>query len=66
MVLVPNSKGLDNALAVRDLFDEVALFVSASETHNKRNINRTVDETMADVDGDGQADRRRGPRLLLR
>src|SRR5690606_32138794 len=27
MVLVPNSKGLDNALAHRDLFEEIALFV---------------------------------------
>ncbi|MFW2237902.1 hydroxymethylglutaryl-CoA lyase [Rhodococcus opacus] len=50
MVLVPNSKGLDNALKVRDKFHEVAIFVSASETHNKRNVNRTVDETMADND----------------
>ena len=49
MVLVPNSRGLGNALAVRDLFEEVALFVSASQTHNQRNINRTVEETMADV-----------------
>lgn len=49
MVLVPNSKGLDNALRHRDLFEEIALFVSASETHNKRNINRTVRETMDDV-----------------
>ena len=36
MVLVPNSKGLDNALRVRETFSEVAIFVSASETHNKR------------------------------
>ncbi len=43
MVLVPNSRGLDNALAVREEFEEVALFVSASQTHNLRNINRTVD-----------------------
>lgn len=50
MVLVPNSKGLDNALTVRDKFHEVAIFVSASETHNKKNVNRTVDETMADND----------------
>jgi hydroxymethylglutaryl-CoA lyase len=49
MVLVPNSRGLDNALDVRDLFEEVALFVSASQTHNKKNINRTVEETMDDV-----------------
>ena len=50
MVLVPNSKGLDNALKVRDKFHEVAIFVSASESHNKKNVNRTVDETMADND----------------
>ncbi|KLL95254.1 hydroxymethylglutaryl-CoA lyase [Rhodococcus sp. IITR03] len=50
MVLVPNSRGLDNALKVRDTFHEVAIFVSASETHNKKNVNRTVDETMADND----------------
>jgi len=49
MVLVPNSRGLGNALAVRDLFEEVALFVSASQTHNQRNINRTIEETMADA-----------------
>ena len=49
MVLIPNSRGLDNALQVRELFEEATLFVSASETHNKRNINRTVAETMADV-----------------
>lgn len=54
MVLVPNSRGLDNALQVRDLFEEVALFVSASETHNKRNINRTVEETMTDVKAMGK------------
>src|SRR6478735_153612 len=48
MVLVPNSKGLDNALRVRKTFSEVAIFVSASETHNKRNVNRTIAESMAD------------------
>lgn len=48
MVLIPNSKGLDNALKVRERFHEAAIFVSASETHNKKNVNRTVDETMAD------------------
>jgi hydroxymethylglutaryl-CoA lyase len=48
MVLIPNSRGLDNALKVRDKFHEAAIFVSASETHNKKNVNRTVEETMAD------------------
>ncbi|MFJ9173785.1 hydroxymethylglutaryl-CoA lyase [Streptomyces sp. NPDC102360] len=49
MVLIPNTKGLDNALKVRHLFEAATLFVSASQTHNKKNINRTVEETMADV-----------------
>ncbi|TGD37071.1 hydroxymethylglutaryl-CoA lyase [Brevibacterium aurantiacum] len=49
MVLIPNSKGLDNALKVRELFDAATLFVSASESHNKANINRTVRQTMDDV-----------------
>ncbi|KRF21113.1 hydroxymethylglutaryl-CoA lyase [Nocardioides sp. Soil797] len=49
MVLIPNSKGLDNALREREFFEDATLFVSASQTHNKRNINRTVEETMADV-----------------
>lgn len=48
MVLVPNSKGLANALAHRDLFHDVVIFVSASETHNSKNVRRTVAETMAD------------------
>lgn len=51
MVLVPNSRGLDNALKVKETFHEVAIFVSASETHNFKNVNRTVDQTMADNDG---------------
>ncbi|MET8427940.1 hydroxymethylglutaryl-CoA lyase [Nocardia sp. NPDC004860] len=50
MVLVPNTRGLENALEVRDKFHEVAIFVSASETHNKKNVNRTVAESMADND----------------
>jgi hydroxymethylglutaryl-CoA lyase len=50
MVLIPNSKGLDNALRVRERFHEAAIFVSASEMHNKKNVNRTVDETMVDND----------------
>ena len=50
MVLVPNTRGLDNALKVRHRFHEAAIFVSASETHNRKNVNRTVAETMADND----------------
>ena len=49
MVLIPNSRGLDNALQVRDLYDAAVLFVSSSESHNKANINRSVRETMDEV-----------------
>src|ERR1700734_1452506 len=36
-VLIPNSRGLENALKVRDLWDAASVFVSASQTHNKKN-----------------------------
>ena len=41
--LVPNLKGLERALEVN--IDEVCLFLSASETHNKKNINKTITNT---------------------
>jgi hydroxymethylglutaryl-CoA lyase len=44
-VLVPNQRGLETALEHRDRFHEVAVFLSASETHNRNNVNRTVDES---------------------
>jgi hydroxymethylglutaryl-CoA lyase len=45
-VLLPNERGLDNALRVREHFHEVGLVVSASETHNLENINRSIEESM--------------------
>ncbi|MCQ5365246.1 hydroxymethylglutaryl-CoA lyase [Anoxybacillus salavatliensis] len=41
--LVPNKKGLEGALAAN--IDEVAVFMSASETHNRKNINKSIEET---------------------
>lgn len=41
--LVPNLRGLDRAVGAG--LREIAVFMSASETHNKRNINKTIDET---------------------
>ena len=41
-VLIPNERGLERALAHRDRFDEVNLFLSATETHNQRNVNRSI------------------------
>jgi hydroxymethylglutaryl-CoA lyase len=50
-VLVPNEKGLDRGLALieRDqmrLFDEINVFLSASETHNRKNVNRSIEESL--------------------
>jgi hydroxymethylglutaryl-CoA lyase len=44
--LVPNRKGLDRALEAK--MNEVAIFISASETHNQSNINKPIDETLAE------------------
>jgi hydroxymethylglutaryl-CoA lyase len=49
-VLVPNERGLDNALALREHFQEVNLFLSASETHNQKNVNRSVEESLSGLE----------------
>src|SRR5256885_2521786 len=63
-VLIPNEKGLDNALRVRadpggpagarsrvrDRFQEVNLFLSASETHNRKNVNRSIEESLSGLE----------------
>jgi hydroxymethylglutaryl-CoA lyase len=49
-VLIPNEKGLDNALAQRDKFAEVNLFLSATERHNQENVNRSVEESLAGLE----------------
>jgi hydroxymethylglutaryl-CoA lyase len=45
-VLIPNLRGLERALPLRDRFDEVSVFLSASETHNGKNVNRSVAESL--------------------
>lgn len=50
-VLIPNSRGLENALKLRDRFQEANFFLSASETHNEKNVNRTIAESLADLEG---------------
>jgi hydroxymethylglutaryl-CoA lyase len=46
-VLIPNQRGLEAALAHRDRIDEVNVFLSASESHNRHNVNRSVSESVA-------------------
>jgi hydroxymethylglutaryl-CoA lyase len=61
-VLIPNERGLDAALALREdaaaragqsrrpAFDEVNVFLSASETHNFKNVNRSIAESLAGLE----------------
>lgn len=49
-VLVPNLRGLEAALEVREKIDEVNVFLSASETHNRHNLNRSVEESLENVE----------------
>jgi hydroxymethylglutaryl-CoA lyase len=46
-VLIPNERGLDAALEHRAQIDEINVFLSASETHNRKNVNRTIPESLA-------------------
>lgn len=45
--LIPNLRGYERARAAQ--IDEVVLVVSASESHNRANLNRSVDESLAQL-----------------
>jgi hydroxymethylglutaryl-CoA lyase len=45
-VLIPNERGLERALRHRERFQEVNGFLSASETHNQKNVGRSVSESL--------------------
>ncbi len=58
-VLIPNERGLDRALELRErlgarggraAFDEISVFMSASETHNRKNVNRSIAESLAGLE----------------
>jgi hydroxymethylglutaryl-CoA lyase len=49
-VLIPNERGLDDALRQRDRFHEVNVFLSASETHNRKNVNRSIEESLSGLE----------------
>jgi len=59
-VLIPNQRGLDRALALREergavnggrpAFEEINVFMSASETHNRKNVNRSIAESLAGLE----------------
>jgi hydroxymethylglutaryl-CoA lyase len=45
--LIPNTRGAQRALAAG--FGEIEVVVSASDTHNRRNLNRSTDESLDDI-----------------
>jgi hydroxymethylglutaryl-CoA lyase len=45
--LVPNARGAERALGAG--VDEAVCFVSASETHNRANLNASIDQSLANV-----------------
>jgi hydroxymethylglutaryl-CoA lyase len=68
-VLIPNERGLEKALALREAghaaaaravtggparerpaFDEINVFMSASETHNRKNVNRSIAGSLAGLE----------------
>jgi hydroxymethylglutaryl-CoA lyase len=49
-VLIPNERGLDHALELRDRFQEINVFLSASETHNRKNVNRSIEESLSGLE----------------
>ena len=49
-VLIPNERGFDNALAQRDRFSEINCFLSASESHNHANVNRSIEESLTGLE----------------
>ncbi len=63
-VLIPNERGLEGALRLREEagsgavgangrvepFDEINVFMSASETHNRKNVNRSIAESLAGLE----------------
>jgi hydroxymethylglutaryl-CoA lyase len=49
-VLIPNERGLDLALRHRSHFHEINVIVSTSETHNRKNVNRSIAESLAGLE----------------
>jgi hydroxymethylglutaryl-CoA lyase len=47
--LIPNTRGAQRALAAG--FREIEVVVSAGDTHNRRNLNRSTDESLDDITG---------------
>jgi hydroxymethylglutaryl-CoA lyase len=49
-VLIPNERGLERALRHRGRFQEINGFLSASETHNQKNVGRSIEESLVGLE----------------
>jgi hydroxymethylglutaryl-CoA lyase len=49
-VLIPNRRGLEAAFERREQIDEINVFMSASETHNRKNVNRSIAESLTELE----------------
>jgi hydroxymethylglutaryl-CoA lyase len=49
-VLIPNERGLERALVHRERFQEINGFLSASETHNSKNVGRSIEQSLAGLE----------------
>jgi hydroxymethylglutaryl-CoA lyase len=49
-VLIPNERGLERALRHRSRFHEINGFLSASETHNRKNVGRSIEESLSGLE----------------
>ncbi|HET9576953.1 MAG TPA: hydroxymethylglutaryl-CoA lyase [Usitatibacter sp.] len=65
VALVPNVRGVQNAAAAPRKPDEVNGVVSASETHNRANINRTHEESLAELPAMLKAARDAGLKITM-
>ena len=48
VALVPNAKGAERAIKAE--VDELRVFVSASESHNQKNVNRAIEDSLRDFE----------------
>jgi hydroxymethylglutaryl-CoA lyase len=49
-VLIPNERGLERALEHRERFQEINGFMSASESHNRNNVGRSIRESLSGLE----------------
>src|ERR1700737_850575 len=49
-VLIPNERGLERALEHRERFQEIDGFLSASESHNRKNVGRSIADSLTGLE----------------